>query len=332
MSTAPLEIRKDVAGEKFYASRNYGDFRHTYADPRANRAQLDWTITLRQVRKKPGKKDQSASAPNLHTAELQRDRLPLTDEHEEGPYYTENEDTIGKYQNFASSHHMINKLGRVSSVTAPGIDWQLNLRNGLHQQPDPKGSWRRYFSRPQASFDMMAENCAADNADYKTSIITPQDRRPDRRTGAIAISTIRDDPMSFKRWPGCEGTHVGQWRHLIDDHRYGRKPKRQLRHEVTLREDPKDPNPCRINDNRSDGCIVEMMGRKRWYDSNHWNPRAARPPEGDPKLHHVSRTRIMPEADEENRKKRMSKQKRLDEGIGEEHPAVTKKREMEADD
>lgn len=267
------------------------------------------------------------SAPNLHTSEIQRDRPSLTREHHDGPYYSETEDTVGKYQNFASSTHMISKLNRVSSVMPHTIDWQLNLRSGLHQKPDDK--WRRYFTRPQQSFDMMAENCDKDNQEYKTSAITPQDRRPDRRSGAIGIATIRDDPISFKRWPGCEGTHVGQWRHLIDDRRYGHKNRRALRQEVTLREEPGDPNPCRINDNRGDGCIVEMMGRKRWLDPNHHNPMAARPPDGDPKLHHLTRVRILPEADEENRKLRMSKQKRIDEHLSEEHPAIAKAAEAE---
>merc|ERR1719503_456734 len=101
---------------------------------------------------------------------------------------------------------MLNNLTRCSSTQAHQVDWQCNLRDGTHGKPEEK--WRRYFSRPQQSFDMMLENCAAANQEYQKSHITPQDRRPDRRSGAISIECIRDEPMNFRRNPGCEGTQV----------------------------------------------------------------------------------------------------------------------------
>ncbi|CAK9108124.1 Uncharacterized protein SCF082_LOCUS50306 [Durusdinium trenchii] len=91
----------------------------------------------------------SASAPTLHTAELQESRTkrePLAPEHPEGPYLGESQ-SLGKYQNFANSAHMCNGLVRVSSGAAPKLDWQLNLRNGLHQN-EFKTKWRRHYARP----------------------------------------------------------------------------------------------------------------------------------------------------------------------------------------
>merc|ERR1712054_410329 len=113
---------------------------------------------------------------------------------------------------------------------------------------------------------------------------------------------------NFRRNPGCEGTHVGQWEHLINDQRYGRKARRQLAHETTLRTHEGDTNGARIEDTRSDGCLVEMLGKKRFFGGDHHDQMSKRPPVGDPKLYHVSRTRVLPEADEENRERRKTKQ------------------------
>eukprot|EP00747_Dinoflagellata_sp_TGD_P161857 gnl/TRDRNA2_/TRDRNA2_178829_c0_seq1.p1 gnl/TRDRNA2_/TRDRNA2_178829_c0~~gnl/TRDRNA2_/TRDRNA2_178829_c0_seq1.p1 ORF type:complete len:330 (+),score=53.16 gnl/TRDRNA2_/TRDRNA2_178829_c0_seq1:110-1099(+) len=315
-----LEVRPDCLGEKLYASRNSNDFRHTYEPGLgANRCQVDWTIMLRQSRR-PGmiKTGGAASAPNLRTSESRENRRsePLVAEHEDGPYHCTSE-TLGKYQNFANSTHMLRSLNRVSGGSAHGIDWQLNLRDGTHQKPDDK--WKRYFSRGFVSFDMMAENVNKDNEAYHKSFTTPQDRRPDRNSGALPVASIREDPISFRRWPGCEGTQVGQWRHLIEDRRHGHKSKKQMQFESTLREDANDKNGARICDNRSDGCITEMLGKKKWLDSTVTEPLARRPPEGDAKLHYMSRMRIVAEKDEENRQKRMYKQERRDSNIPEAH-------------
>merc|ERR1740130_2096949 len=195
---------------------------------------------------------------------------------------------------------------------------------------NPDG-WRRYYSRPQASFDMMRENCSKDNEAYQRSMTTPQDRKPDPRCGAISIATIRDEPMNFRRNPGCEGTQAGQWEHLIHDRRYGHKARRQLGHETTLRSNPEDPNGARIEDTRSDGCIVEMLGKKKWIGHEAPDFMSAAPPEGDPKLHHLSRKRIQAEEDEDNRTKRMSKQSRSDTNISYAHTGTVRKRGEGAD-
>lgn len=256
--------------------------------------------------------------PNLTAGDRTeaRYREPLVPEHENGPYRGESE-TLEKYQNVGNSEHMLKGLTRVSSGGAETIGWQLNLRNGLHQKPDDK--WRRYFTRSQVSFDMMKENCASDNEQYQKSHITPHDRRPDRRSGAICTSTMRDDTVGWRRWEGCEGTNVGQWRHLIEHRKHGHKGRRQLQHETTLREDKKDPNGARICDTRSEGCITEMLGKKKWVGHVSHEPLAARPPKGDPKMHHMSRLRILPEVDEDNRRIRMSKHPRTDANIPDSH-------------
>lgn len=327
-AVGPMEYRKDIIGERFYASRNYNDLAQTYSCPGNNRTGLDWNMTLRQQRKNFAKNPHvdpaTRSAPTLMTSELQARPLK-TKEHVDGAYHCTS-DTVGKYQNFADTSHMVNGLTRVSGTTAHTVDWQCNLRDSHHKKPDDK--WRRYFTRPQASFDMMQENCKADNQEYQTSKITPQDRRPDRRTGAISIATIRDDPMNFRRNAGCEGTQAGQWEHLIHDRRYGHKARTQLARETTLRSNPEDPNGARIEDTRSDGCIVEMLGKKKWIGHVSPDYMSAPPPEGDPKLHHLSRRRIQAEEDEENRAKRMSKQSRSDTNISYAHTgAVRKQRE-----
>lgn len=346
-AVGPLEMRRDILGERFYASRNYNDISETYKVPGNDRAQLDWNLTLRQQRKKGWSKGLgSQSAPNLMTAELQSRPLK-TNEHIDGPYHhqtttdglPECKKTIGKYQNYAQTNGMVRSLTRVSGSQAHGIDWQLNLRDGQHQKPFYTGeskkeekdnekpeSWRRYFTRPQKSFDLMAENCNKDNAEYQTSKITPQDRRPDRRTGAISIEMVRDDPINFRRNPGCEGTQAGQWEHLIHDRRYGHKARKQLAHETTLRSQPEDPNGARIEDTRSDGCIVEMLGKKKW--TGHTSPdfMSAPYPDGDPKLYHLSRRKIQSEPDEENREKRMNKTKRADADFSYEHTGAMRKK------
>jgi len=331
--TAPMEYHKDIVGGTAYASRNYNDLSQTYKVEGSNRTQLDWNMTLRQQRKKGWSKDGgSASAPRLMTSHGEESFKPKVIQakgeqksHIDGPYHT-NTETVGKYQNYADTNHMCRNLTRTSSGTAQTVDWQLNLRDSYHKKPDDQ--WRRYFTRPQQSFDLMAENCSKSHEKYQTSPTTPQDIhsiRQDRRTGAISIETIRDDPISFKRNPGCEGTQVGQWEHLITDRRYGHKARKQLAHETTLRSQVEDPNGARIEDTRSDGCIVEMLGKKKWFDSKSYEPLAKMPPDGDPKLHHLSRRRILGEQDDENRKLRMNKSVRSDAHLSDKHTGKMRK-------
>jgi len=249
-----VEYRKDIIGERFYASRNYNSFRHAYEVPGSNRAMLDWNLGLRQVRRRP-KDPGAASMPNLLTANLRQKELQ-TEEHSEGPYHGETE-TVGRYQNYANTGHML-RGPRGTSGTAHAIDWQLNLRDGLHQA-EFQTRWRRHYARSQPSFDMAMENCGRDNAEYQSSLITPQDRRPDRRSGAIPIATIRDDPISFNRLAG-DGAHVGQWRHLIEDRSRGHKTRRAIQAETALRGSTNDAGGQRATDSRSDGAPASGRG------------------------------------------------------------------------
>jgi len=311
-----VEYHRDIIGERLYASRNYNSLRQTYEAPGANRGQMDWTLTLRQVRK-PIALSSAASMPNLSEGG-ERHQEPMAAEHPDGPYHGEGA-TVGRYQNLGNTAHMLRGSQPRLGGGAHGLDWQLNLRDGLHRSESQGTSWRRHFARPQQSFDMLKENCSIDNAEYQKSEITPHDRRPDRRSGAISCATIRDDPISFRRWPGCEGTQAGQWSHLIEDRRYGHKARRQIQHETTLREYPKDKNGARIQDSRSDGCLVEMMGKKRWQAASHHEPLAQKWPKGDPKLYHLSNRRLLPEQDEASRALRMNKTVRADVDIPEGH-------------
>lgn len=317
-----MEYRRDIIGEKNYASRNHNQLRHTYDAPGGCRSNLDWNLTLRQNRKKQ-KSNGVASEPNLHTKDLAeaRKRDALAPEHPEGEYLADNE-AIGRknnrtqYQNLGNTAHMVHGLVRVSSGSANNIDWQLNLRGGLHQA-EFNTSWKRHYARPQQSFDMMKENCAADNDAYQKSNITPQDRRMDRSATSINIATIRDDPISFRRWAGCEGTQVGQWRHLIEDTSRGYKSRRALQHETTYREKTGDSHGARVTDNRSEGCIVEMLGKKQWTQAKHHDPLCAKLPHGDPKLYHMTNLRILGVQDEPNRAKRIARHPRTDNDIPE---------------
>lgn len=283
MSTVPVEIHTDIIGKKLYASRNYNQLRHVYQSGTCNRTQVDWGLTLRQVPGPKPKLKTSASAPTLHTSELAQSRTkrePLAPEHPEGPYQGGSQ-SLGKYQNFANSAHMCNGLVRVSSGAAPKVDWQLNLRNGMHQN-EFNTKWNRHYARPNPlPFEYVPE------------------------------------PISFRRWPGCEGTQANYWRPLIEDTSRGRKARRHIEWEVTLREDPNDPNGARIHDTRNDGCIVEMLGKKKWVGHQHHDPLVARWPNGDPKLYHLSQSRILPEVDEDNRELRKNKQTRTDTHIPE---------------
>lgn len=292
-----MEYHKDVIGEKLYATRNYSHLRHTCEAPGASRANIDWALELRQNRKAIPLRS-SASAPNLN--ESDRLREPLAPEHPEGPYHGERP-TVGRYQNVANTGHMLKGLTRKSGGAAHNIDWQLNLRGGLHADEFKQPGWRRHYARGHHSFDLLAER--QNDGDE----VTPPYRVPDRHTGAISCATIRDDPISFRRWPGCEGTNAGQWRHLLEDRRYGHKARRQIQHETTLREDPTDNRGSRIQDSRSDGCIVEMMGKKRWQDAWHHEPLAQRLPHGDPRLYHLNNRRVLPDRDEVIRAKRIEK-------------------------
>lgn len=97
------------------------------------------------------------------------------------------------------------------------------------------------------------------------------------------------------------------------DTRSGTKNRSQLVYETSLREQPGDGSGARIADNRSNGCIVEMIGKKRWHGARSHEPLAAPPRKGgDPKLHHLHCLKPTAEPDEENRALRIARHPRRD--------------------
>ncbi|CAE8713325.1 unnamed protein product [Polarella glacialis] len=229
----------------------------------------------------------------------------------DGPFGNGSE-TFGRYQNMSNCAHMLSQLVRLSSGTsAHTVDWHLNLRGGAGRKPEE--GWRRYFTRAQPSFDALKENCSPDNKAYQMMPSTPVDNKFDRNAGAIKIATIReDDGTNFHRAKGCEGSQAGQWQFL-------QKPgvtRAQLRHHTTLRESPGEAEGASINDNRSDACWVEMLGKKQWNGAgvrNYRDPLALPPCEGgDAKLHHLYYMKVQLENNESIRNTRLKKTPRRD--------------------
>jgi len=218
--------------------------------------------------------------------------------------------TCGRYSNVGSCAHMLKNLVRLSSGAVHSIDWQLGLRGSDHHKSCKADSapagWRRHFARPAQSFDGLRERKEDPHLQelYRSSQGTPVDRRPDRNKAAIGIASIREVPDSFDREPGCEGAQVGQWEFMIKEKS---RQRSSIMHQTTLR-DPAIPEAKRkakensvvpLGDNRSDVCIMEMMGKKKWYSSRSSNPRAAPPPDGDARMHHLSILRVQPEPDDQ---------------------------------
>eukprot|EP00931_Biecheleriopsis_adriatica_P055643 TRINITY_DN32947_c0_g1_i1.p1 TRINITY_DN32947_c0_g1~~TRINITY_DN32947_c0_g1_i1.p1 ORF type:complete len:316 (+),score=58.22 TRINITY_DN32947_c0_g1_i1:83-1030(+) len=228
--------------------------------------------------------------------------------------YGEGSDTFGRYQNVSNAAHMLTHLVRLSSGRTHTVDWQLNLRGGTGRKPEE--GWRRHFTKPQASFDVAQERCSKgatgkEAEAYQNQPGTPLDRSFDRNRGAIKTATQRDFPASFQRAPGCEGAQVGMWRHLLAEPQVTRQT---MEYATTLREQKKGEDAgVRINDNRSDTCWVEMMGKKDWESSRSNNPRAWHPAEGgDVRLHHLNYLKAEAVADEDARKQRTTKEPRRD--------------------
>jgi hypothetical protein len=69
-----------------------------------------------------------------------------------------------------------------------------------------------------------------------------------------------------------------------------------------------------------------MLGKKKWHGHVRHDFMSAKPPQGDAKLHQISLMRIMPETDEEDRQRRMNKQKRRDADIPYTHSGTVRKR------
>mmetsp|Transcript_26788 Transcript_26788/g.64775 ORF Transcript_26788/g.64775 Transcript_26788/m.64775 type:complete len:154 (-) Transcript_26788:115-576(-) len=116
--------------------------------------------------------------------------------------------------------------------------------------------WRRYFTRSQASFDKTREHCTITRSDPESMFaktgITPQNQEPDVSNSALPIATLRaGSEYECKRASGCEGTMAGQWRQLY----HPGKTREMLKWETTLRG---------MADNRSDDCLTEMRGKKKW--------------------------------------------------------------------
>lgn len=243
------------------------------------------------------------------TVRRYRTDAPAASGQPEGPYGASSE-SFGRYQNVANCAHMLTKLVRLSSGPQ-AVDWQLNLRGGVGRKPED--GWRRYFQRPASSFDVRRDKGGAASETYRSSSVTPEERKPDRHRGAVKVAGLREDPINLQREAGCEGTEVGQWLHLLRDTSSGTKARSQLIFETTLRELPGDDSGTRITDNRTNGCIVEMLGKKKWHDAGSHEPLRLHPAKGgDIKLHHLNFLRPELERDEENRALRMARHPRRD--------------------
>lgn len=224
----------------------------------------------------------------------------------DGPYMSSTR-TCGRYKNVAACADMLGKLARLSSGAAHTIDWQLNLRGSDYHKTDNK--WRRYFQRPAQSFDRISENRRDEEyrRKYEASPTTPMDSDIDRRTGAMPVATRRETPGAFDRCPGCEGAQVGQWRHMLLPSARGTN-RDAISTQTTLRDPPLSARKrvpawaLPLGDNRSDVCLVEMLGKKKWVGARSPEPLAHAPPAGDPKLFHLNNLKPVAEPDDEARR------------------------------
>jgi len=323
-----LEATKDIAGGTHYASRNHNDIEQLWKTQKGiERFQVDWTLTLRQTVPKLIKSKYSASVPSFHTV---RNRCKTgEDTHttppEEGPYLS-GSDTNGKYQNYAETNHFLknNMQGRVSSGGVPEINWQLNLRNSLSGYPDKK--WKRYCQRPHQSFDMAKENFNNDN--YKNQNNSPILKQYERNQSSLPMATLRDTPLKLDIWPGCEGTALNTWEALVSDKKHGHKSRDSIKWETTLREKEGYLKNLgsRLQNNRSEGCISEFLGKKKGpgYGAFPVENELAKPYRegGDPKLN-VIQPMHLGEKDDRVLQLRRNKQERrkvngVNGGVGEE--------------
>lgn len=184
----------------------------------------------------------------------------------------------------------------------PDKSWHLNLRS--KDSHKPANGWHRHFTRPFQTFDHLKFHLAdkAFREAYVKSEGTPREgkHRPDRQKGHWGGIFARDDDANFTRAKGCEGAHAGLWLHLFQ----ARHERAQLAFQTTLREAHGDRHGARVNDNRSDGCIVEMLGKKKWCNAS--------PKRVDLKLDHLEFLKATPEPDEDNRNLRVAKTPRRD--------------------
>lgn len=229
--------------------------------------------------------------------------------HPDGPYLQATA-SGGKYQNVASCMHMLTRLVRMS----PGVhtvDWQLSLRGNDHANPN--NSWRRHFTRPVGTFDALHASRQDEvyREQYEKLPGTPHYPCGDDR---MVKFVVRDDRPNWRRAKGCEGAQSGQWLDLLKDNERGTKNRSQMHFETSLREVPGDQHGARLSDNRCEGCIVEMMGKKKWAGDINPDPStlAERPPKGDVRLHHLRYLKAKPEPDEEIWKLRVGKTPRRD--------------------
>ena len=102
---------------------------------------------------------------------------------------------------------------------------------------------------------------------YGNQNVSPPATKWERNQTSLPIATIRDIPLQQVRWPGCEGTALNTWEHMVADKVHGHKSRNNIRWEVTLREHKGylENLGSRISDNRSEGCVTEMLGKKKWH-------------------------------------------------------------------
>jgi len=155
-----MQISLDTDGGKAYASRNFNDIRHTWAETWGQtRSNVDFTLVLRQL-------PRHARVPPMREKKFDfnanRVKKEMTNPPEEGPYnasYVQDDPTqpkvlrrdqsVAKYQNMADTIRMVKSLN-----CSRCVDWQLNLRDSQHQKPDVQ--FHRYFSRTRPTFEQIA--------------------------------------------------------------------------------------------------------------------------------------------------------------------------------
>ncbi|KAF4665219.1 hypothetical protein FOL47_004699 [Perkinsus chesapeaki] len=252
--SAHMEVKLDTLRGKEYASRNANDYCAHATDGSSlkmhgDRPLMDWQLTLRQTRRPLGQFSSPKGPPGLVGSRKRARSVPEKDLHVDGVY------ADCKYGNIADSGSMVRSVSANSFIEKDSVHWQVNLRS-KHAPSKEFPKWQRYHQRAAASFDRIKENMSRDDPRSRMQETTLIDRVPDRRVGGLLIRHIREDlPYDSLRYPGCEGTVLQNWRHLI----HPGKTRTLLRHETTLRGFP---------DNRSNECVSEFIGKKRWHFAN----------------------------------------------------------------
>ena len=201
-----------------------------------------------------------------------RIKLCITEEFalEDGPYeqkkYIRNSNEGMGRTNFATSGHMLGKGDSINAKTcrssnAEAVEFQINLRHAAGEKAGfTNAPWRRCYTRSYKSFDQMAEEKTTDK--FAAQEVTPEVRRPDRNTSSVLCTNLRagsdymrDGKGAGGRADGCEGSALSTWRGLTQVNPQHRSAVGWC---STLRGMP---------DSRNDSSLVDMMGKKKQWNS-----------------------------------------------------------------